>query len=116
MGIHRKILSHKNFTQIVAIEGWNEKSKKARTKKRKDASRRWHNEYYQFLLKFTAKMLKHGVDLLKEIPLVRSNRNQKVFSPIRDQRKATQGGGWGSETEAGWIIFNFPQLQRSDGK
>jgi len=31
-----------------------------------------HNEYYQFLLKFTAKMLKHGVDLLKEIPLDRT--------------------------------------------
>lgn len=49
-------------------------SKKKKTRKRR-------LKFYQFLLKFTAKMLKHGVDLLKEIPR-RGRRTEK------DQREA----------------------------
>jgi len=58
---------------------------------RKAGNRRWYNEHYQFLLKFTAKMLKHGVDLLKEIPLARNSNRTETIRETRDQSQRGSG-------------------------
>lgn len=71
----------KSLRKFVPLKNQKEKQEKSQKWFQSKAAKKIRLKFYQFLLKFTAKMLKHGVDLLKEIPR-RGRRTEK------DQREA----------------------------